>query len=63
MIDFIIHISKTMAKSLSQKLVRLQENLKLTEDEKNYLHILKFLLYFTIFQYTNHHPISVADLG
>jgi hypothetical protein len=38
----------------------LEENIKLTEKK---LHIQKFLLCFSIFQCTDHHPISVADLG
>jgi hypothetical protein len=44
-------------------LVRLQGKLRLTEKEKYLLHIRKFLLYFSILQFSSHQQISVADLG
>jgi hypothetical protein len=50
---------KIMSKSSSRRLDRLQGKLKL----KNNLHICKFYLHFSVFQYTSHQPISVADLG
>jgi len=53
---------KIMSKSPIQLLVRLQGKLKVTEKEKN-LHILKCLLYFSVFQCTSLQVISVADLG
>jgi hypothetical protein len=58
--DFRNSVMKIMSKSPCRHLVKLQGKLKVTEKEKN-LHICKFLLYFSIFQCTCHHPISVAE--
>jgi len=64
MFDFKNNVMKIMSKSPNQHLVGLQEKLRLAEKRKKYvLHIPNILLYFSIFQCTNHQPILVADLG
>jgi hypothetical protein len=60
--DFKTYFMKILLKSASRRLVRLQGKLKLTEKEES-LHILMYLLYFSIFQRISHQPISGADLG
>jgi hypothetical protein len=62
MSDFKNCLTKIISETPSRHLVRLQGKLKLTEKENN-LHICKFYLYFSVFQRTDHQPISVADLG
>jgi hypothetical protein len=52
-------IMKIMSKSPSRHLVRLEEKLKMKR--KKYLHIPKFLLYFSLLNCTNHRLISVTD--
>jgi hypothetical protein len=61
MFHFKNYVMKLMSKCFSQHLVRLQEKLKVTQKGKK-LHTCTFLLYFSIFQYTSHQPISVGDL-
>ena len=60
MFDLKNYVMKIISQSPSQRLVRLQEKWKLII--KN-LYIHKFFFNFSVFQYTSHQPISVADLG
>jgi len=61
MFAFKKYIMKLTSKSPSQRLIRLEGKLKVTEKKKQ--NIPKFIYYYPVFHSTDHETISLADLG